>query len=57
MGDNEPVDYDAVRQRFPWVGLADTGEGDLSARYREMMANARRDREIVEAIEAVQRRR
>lgn len=57
MGDDEPVDYDAIRQRFPWVGLADTGEGDLSARYREIMASARRDREIVEAIEEAQGRR
>ncbi len=52
---DEPIDYDSVRQRFPWVGLVSTGEGDLSSRYREIMAEARRDREIIEAIDIIRR--
>ncbi|MGH3730495.1 MAG: hypothetical protein ACRDTU_17335 [Micromonosporaceae bacterium] len=55
MNDDEPTDYPTVRRRFPWVGLVNTGETDLSARYREVMAEARRDREIVEAIDSVRR--
>lgn len=47
MGDDEPsIDYEAVRRRFPWVGLGETGEHDLSVRYREIMV----DREIVDTI-------
>ena len=42
---DELIDYEAVRQRFPWVGLANTGERDLSSRYREIMAEAQHDRE------------
>ncbi len=54
MNDEEPVDYGAVRQRFPWAGLAVSGEDDLSSRYREIMREAQRDRRIVETtIEAI----
>jgi hypothetical protein len=53
MSDDEPIDYEAIRRRFPWVGRGATGDSDLSARYREIMAAARRDREIVEAIDAI----
>lgn len=35
------IDYESLRQRFPWVGLG--GEDDLSSRYREIMAEAHRD--------------
>ncbi|WP_158088698.1 hypothetical protein [Thermoactinospora rubra] len=55
MEAHEQIDYDALRRRFPWAGMVSTGEHDLSARYREIMAEARRDREIVEAIDAVRR--
>ncbi|WP_405139459.1 hypothetical protein OG589_23190 [Sphaerisporangium sp. NBC_01403] len=55
MSDEEQIDYEVVRRRFPWVGLASIDEPDLAARYREIMAEARRDREIVEAIDAVRR--
>jgi hypothetical protein len=51
MDEKQPVDYGSVRQRFPWVGLG--GDDDLSGRYREIMAEAHRDREIVEAIDSV----
>ncbi|WP_165949720.1 hypothetical protein [Micromonospora sp. KC207] len=34
------IDYEPVRQRFPWVGLVNTGEQDLSGRYRKIMAEA-----------------
>ncbi|MFF1822658.1 hypothetical protein ACIA49_36710 [Kribbella sp. NPDC051587] len=44
-----------LRRRFPWFGLASIDEPDLSVRYREILADARKDREIVEAIEAVRR--
>lgn len=49
------IDYEPVRERFPWVGLINTGEQDLSARYREIMAEAQRDRAIVEAIDSIRR--
>jgi hypothetical protein len=55
VSDEQPIDYEAIRRRFPWVGLVTTGEHDLSARYREIMAEASRDRKIVEAIDAVRR--
>ncbi|NYH86812.1 hypothetical protein [Actinopolymorpha cephalotaxi] len=55
MSEEPPVDLDALRERFPWVGMAGF-EGDFSARYREIMAESRRDRGIVEAIDAARRR-
>ncbi|MBX6723083.1 MAG: hypothetical protein IRY92_07590 [Dactylosporangium sp.] len=55
MDDVASIDYETVRRRFPWAGLVNTGERDLSARYREIMAEARRNREIVEAIDSVRR--
>lgn len=55
MSEEQPIDYEAVRSRFPWAGLVETGAHDLSARYREIMAESRRDHEIVEAIDAIRR--
>ncbi|WP_326822406.1 hypothetical protein [Streptosporangium sp. NBC_01756] len=52
----EAIDYEAIRRRFPWVGCFDSDEDDLSSRYRDMMAEALRDREIVEAIDAARHR-
>lgn len=51
MTETQPIDYESVRGRFPWVGLG--GDEDLSGHYREIMAEAHRDREIVEAIDSV----
>lgn len=45
------IDYEPLRQRFPWVGLVNTGEQDLSGHYREMTAEAPRGRAIVERRE------
>jgi hypothetical protein len=53
--EGEQVDIDELRGRLPWVGLASIDEPDLSVRYREIQAEARKDREIVEAIEAARR--
>ena len=53
MDVEQPIDYEAVRQRIPWAGLVNTGRHDFSARYREIMAEERRNREIVEAIDAI----
>ncbi len=53
--DDRQIDIDSVRQRYPWVGLASIDEPELSARYREILADARKDREIVAAIEAARR--
>jgi hypothetical protein len=50
MDETQPIDYESVRQRFPWVGLG--GDDDLSGRHREIMAEAQRDRETVEPIES-----
>ncbi|WP_171075321.1 hypothetical protein [Nonomuraea basaltis] len=49
------IDLEAVRRRFPWVGMASIDEPDLSSRYREIMAEAHRDRVIVEAIDSARR--
>jgi hypothetical protein len=51
MDEKRPIDYESVRERFPWVGLGDNE--DVSGRYRESMAEAHRDRAIVEAIDSV----
>lgn len=53
MDEKQPIDYESVRRRFPWVGLG--GDDDVSGRYREIMTEAHRDREIVEAIDSVRR--
>ncbi|MGI5287905.1 hypothetical protein ACQEVF_31825 [Nonomuraea polychroma] len=55
MDVEEPIDLEAVRRRFPWVGMVSIDEPDLSSRYREIMAEAHRDRVIVEAIDSARR--
>ncbi|MFI7454959.1 hypothetical protein ACIBQX_46340 [Nonomuraea sp. NPDC049714] len=55
MDVEEPIDVKALQRRFPWVGIASIDEPDLASRYREIMAEARRDRMIVEAIDTVRR--
>ena len=55
MSEHEDVDYEALRMRFPWVGLVDDDWGDVATRYREIMADALIDRRTVEAIDAVRR--
>jgi hypothetical protein len=52
---SEQIEAEELRQRFPWVGLASIDEPELSVRYREIQADARKDREIVEAIDAARR--
>lgn len=53
MADEQSIDKDALRARFPWIGLADIDQPDLAGRYREITAEAHRDREIVETIESI----
>lgn len=53
MANLASIDYESLRQRFPWVGLVDSGEQDLSGRYREILAAVRRSRAIVESIDPV----
>jgi hypothetical protein len=53
MSEDQSIDMDALRARFPWIGLADLDQPDLSSRYREIMAESHRNSEIVEAIESV----
>lgn len=55
MDEDQQVNVESLRQRFPWVGLASIDDAALSSRYREIMAEARRDREIVEAIDTIRR--
>jgi hypothetical protein len=55
MAEDQSIDMDALRVRFPWIGLADVDQPDLASRYREIMAESHRDREIVEAIESIRR--
>ncbi|MGH3491443.1 MAG: hypothetical protein ACRDP8_26425 [Actinopolymorphaceae bacterium] len=43
MSDEHSTDLDiALREHFPWVGLASFDE-DLASRYREIMAGSHRD--------------
>ena len=53
--EDQQIDIDSVRERYPWVGLASIDEPELSARYRELLADARKDHEIVAAVEAARR--
>ncbi|WP_164903802.1 hypothetical protein [Nonomuraea polychroma] len=56
MDVEEPIDIIALRRRFPWVALVSIDDPALAARrHREVMAEARRNREIVEAIDAARR--
>jgi len=55
MAEDQSIDLDALRVRFPWIGLADVDQPDLASRYREIMGESHRDREIVEAIESIRR--
>ncbi|MFG1822120.1 hypothetical protein ACGFIJ_06520 [Microbispora bryophytorum] len=48
--DEQPIDYEAVRRRFPWVGCGPAEEHDFSKTYRDVVANARVSREIIEAM-------
>jgi hypothetical protein len=51
MDEEQHIDYESVRRRFPWVGLG--SDDDVAGRYREILAEAHLDREIVEAIDQV----
>jgi hypothetical protein len=51
MSEDEGIDYEALRMRFPWVGLVDEDWGDVATRYRRdhvgrphRPANGRSDR-------------
>lgn len=55
MTEEAPYDVEELRKRFPWVAVLDIDEERLSSSYREMMAESRQNREIVEAIDAVRR--
>ena len=52
---SEPIDYEAVRRRFPWIGIFDEDWGNVASRYRDIMGSALKDRETMEAIDAVRR--
>lgn len=52
MSEEEPIDYEALRVRFPWVGLADEEAMPAAARHRDVMARARIDREAMDALDA-----
>lgn len=52
---DKPIDDEALRERFPWIGLFDEDWGNVASRYREIMAEAFVDRRTVEAIDAVRR--
>lgn len=55
MTEEAPYDVEELRKRFPWVGVLDIDEERLSSSYREIMAEARQNREVVEAIDSVRR--
>lgn len=52
MSEGEPIDYEALRVRFPWVGLADEEAMPAAAHHRDVMARARIDREAMDALDA-----
>ncbi|TMR94585.1 hypothetical protein [Nonomuraea basaltis] len=52
---SEVIDYEAIRRRFPWVGLGPRGEHDFSQSYRDVMAELRLGREIIQAVETIRR--
>lgn len=41
MAGEGSIDVDALRERFPWVGLASIDEPDLSSRYREIISDVK----------------
>lgn len=55
MTEKAPYDLEELRTRFPWVGLGSDDKTEHAARYREIMAESRVDREIVEAIDEIRR--
>lgn len=55
MPDDRSTDYEALRTRFPWVGLVDEEWGDVAARYREIMADALVTGHAADAVEPVRR--
>jgi adenosyl cobinamide kinase/adenosyl cobinamide phosphate guanylyltransferase len=55
MAETPAIDYDALRVRFPWIGLGVVEESDFAQRYRDIEARARQDREVVDAIDEVRR--
>lgn len=55
MSEEQGYDLEELRKRFPWVGLGTQEVAGHAARYREIMAEARVDREVVEAIDEARR--
>lgn len=55
MVEDRGADYEELRKRFPWIGLGSDEASDFSARYREVMARARVDREAIDAVDEVRR--
>ncbi|MET0189025.1 MAG: hypothetical protein ABW212_08515 [Pseudonocardia sediminis] len=55
MSEEPVVDYAELRQRFPWVGLADSETLPAASRYREVMERAHTDREALDALDEVRR--
>ena len=51
--EDRDVDDEALRLRFPWIGLVDDDWGDVATRYRQIMSEALVNRRTVEAIKAV----
>lgn len=52
---DEPIDYEALRERLPWVGLADDATLPPASTYRETMARAHVDRQAVDALDEARR--
>jgi hypothetical protein len=49
------ADYEELRARFPWIGLADEPRLPAAADFREVMERAPVDREALAALDAVRR--
>jgi hypothetical protein len=55
MAEDVDVDDEALRRRFPWVGLVDDDWGDVASRYRGILSDALINRRVVDAVDAVKR--
>lgn len=53
--EDRSIDDEALRRRFPWVGLVDDDRWDVASRYREILSDALFNRRVVEVVDAVER--
>ena len=55
MSEVTTIDYDELRERFPWAGLVDDETLPAAAEHRDVMARAHLDRAALDALDAARR--